>query len=378
MYDVPCKVCSDHSSGKHYGIYACDGCAGFFKRSIRRNRKYNCKAKSESLCVVDKTHRNQCRACRLRKCFDVGMNKDAVQHERGPRNSTLKKQMAMFITKDGMMSSGMRHEYMMPSPVPMRPMALNGMVLDLSMPRSPPMMHHPSYLPRFMHHPAPLTPPLPAAEDTREKAAGLVLDNIKWIRNHRPFTNLTMKDQLLLLEDTWREYFILGAAQYLGPINFSHLLYTYEMTNNNLDRRESFIPFVQEIETLRDILKKLLLLNIDAREYDYLRTIILFKTDVDSDSTTLNSSGGSPCSNESRQLSDGLEVRDLRAKAEKELASYVAQNMPNHPTRFKNLLMVLPLLRMVSCYTIEELFFRRNIGDVAIVRGILHYYVHNK
>ena len=23
--DIPCKVCQDHSSGKHYGIYACDG-----------------------------------------------------------------------------------------------------------------------------------------------------------------------------------------------------------------------------------------------------------------------------------------------------------------------------------------------------------------
>ena len=93
LYDVPCKVCGDFSSGKHYGIFACDGCAGFFKRSIRRGREYGCKSGEEESCVIDKTHRNQCRGCRLRRCLQVGMNREAVQHERGPRNSTIRKQM---------------------------------------------------------------------------------------------------------------------------------------------------------------------------------------------------------------------------------------------------------------------------------------------
>lgn len=74
ILDIPCKVCGDFSSGKHYNIFACDGCAGFFKRSIRRNRQYTCK--SREACLIDKTHRNQCRACRLQRCKDAGMNKD--------------------------------------------------------------------------------------------------------------------------------------------------------------------------------------------------------------------------------------------------------------------------------------------------------------
>ncbi|XP_071809128.1 nuclear hormone receptor E75-like [Asterias amurensis] len=79
---IACKICGDRSSGVHYGIISCEGCKGFFRRCLRRQKEYICVRGGK--CEVCRQQRNRCPACRYRKCIELGMSKDAVRIGRIP------------------------------------------------------------------------------------------------------------------------------------------------------------------------------------------------------------------------------------------------------------------------------------------------------
>lgn len=72
-----CSICGDRASGKHYGVYSCEGCKGFFKRTVRKDLSYACR--EDRNCTIDKRHRNRCQYCRYQKCLSMGMKREAVQ-----------------------------------------------------------------------------------------------------------------------------------------------------------------------------------------------------------------------------------------------------------------------------------------------------------
>ena len=66
-----CMICEDKATGLHYGIITCEGCKGFFKRTVQNKRVYTCVA--DGNCEINKAHRNRCQYCRFQKCLSRGM-----------------------------------------------------------------------------------------------------------------------------------------------------------------------------------------------------------------------------------------------------------------------------------------------------------------
>ncbi|XP_078395113.1 thyroid hormone receptor beta isoform X2 [Cetorhinus maximus] len=76
--DELCVVCGDKATGYHYRCITCEGCKGFFRRTIQKNLHPAYSCKYEGKCIIDKVTRNQCQECRFKKCIAVGMATDLV------------------------------------------------------------------------------------------------------------------------------------------------------------------------------------------------------------------------------------------------------------------------------------------------------------
>lgn len=96
-----CKICTDTATGVHYGIVTCEGCKGFYKRSLSKHKSYFCYNKNN--CIINMITRNRCKSCRFKKCVKQGMSIDGIRMGRIPKSeklNALKKQKSLNITDD--------------------------------------------------------------------------------------------------------------------------------------------------------------------------------------------------------------------------------------------------------------------------------------
>jgi hypothetical protein len=119
-----CMVCSDRASGFHYGVLACEGCKGFFKRVCKEKMKspdpqasngdntdtnnnsdkdHSQQSKRHCVfggnCEINVRTRNRCQYCRIQKCIELGMSKDGIKL--GRRSKKFKQNLNSSLSSKG-------------------------------------------------------------------------------------------------------------------------------------------------------------------------------------------------------------------------------------------------------------------------------------
>ena len=203
-------------------------------------------------------------------------------------------------------------------------------------------------------------PPAAAAtaENISEIAARLLFMNVRWAQHMPAFVTLPYRDQMILLEETWRELFVLSAAQFHLPVELADM------------SSETSLAALTELKAFQETILKFQAMGVDGNEFAFLKYIVLLKTTLES----------SPSSAESEDKKNPRELRDQAAinakqdQAQIALNKYIATAYPAQPQRFGKLLLLLPALRAVSARTVEEVFFKKTIGSIPLEKIICDMY----
>ncbi|XP_054678159.1 estrogen receptor isoform X1 [Grus americana] len=273
-----CAVCNDYASGYHYGVWSCEGCKAFFKRSIQGHNDYMCPATNQ--CTIDKNRRKSCQACRLRKCYEVGMMKGGIRKDRrGGRMIKPKRQKEEPDCKSEEASTELRAPTLWTSPLVVKHNKKSSPALSLTaeqmvsalLEAEPPIVYS-EYDPNRPFNEASMMTLLTNLAD-RE-----LVHMINWAKRVPGFVDLTLHDQVHLLECAWLEILMIGlvwrSMEHPGKLLFA--------PNLLLDRNQGKCVegMVEIFDMLLATATRFRMMNLQGEEFVCLKSIILLNSGV--------------------------------------------------------------------------------------------------
>lgn len=223
-----CSICGDRASGKHYGVYSCEGCKGFFKRTVRKDLTYACR--EEKTCIIDKRQRNRCQFCRYQKCLTMGMKREAVQEER----QRTRERDTSEVESTSNMQTDMPIER----------------ILEAEK----------------------------RSDGTDEHQLEL-LQLVQWAKCIPHFTSLPVQDQIALLRSGWNELLIAAFSHRSIDAKDGGIVLSTGFTIHRNSAKEYGVASIYD-RVLTELVTKMREMKMDKTELGCLRTIILYNPDV--------------------------------------------------------------------------------------------------
>ncbi|XP_057280954.1 retinoic acid receptor beta isoform X1 [Pezoporus wallicus] len=308
----PCFVCQDKSSGYHYGVSACEGCKGFFRRSIQKNMVYTCHR--DKNCVINKVTRNRCQYCRLQKCFEVGMSKESVRNDRNKKKKEPSKQDStenyeMTAELDDLTEKIRKaHQETFPSLCQLGKYTTNSSAdhrvrLDLGL-----------------------------WDKFSELATKCIIKIVEFAKRLPGFTSLTIADQITLLKAACLDILILRICTRYTPEQDTMTFSDGLTLNRTQMHNAGFGPLTDLVFTFAN---QLLPLEMDDTETGLLSAICLICGDR-------------------QDLEEPVKVDKLQEPLLEALKIYIRKRRPNKPHMFPKILMKITDLRSISAKGAER------------------------
>lgn len=106
----------------------------------------------------------------------------------------------------------------------------------------------------------------------QETTARLLFMAVRWVRCLVPFQTLSKTDQQLLLQESWKELFLLNFAQWSVPWDLSDKFESPQARERIPDDQIT----ATEIKTIQEILCRFRQLSPDSSEVGCMKAVILF------------------------------------------------------------------------------------------------------